>query len=113
MWKGKCTVDWPTSVMALTAAMLGSSAFTAFISHLFGRKKLTAEVAKTTVENALALETIAVERYQTAAEALSAAEKLLKYANSQLVEQALYIKKLQDLLDEAGITYPKDHTRVG
>lgn len=103
--RGCLVIDMPSVGLILTA-ILGSNAFAVWLTHLFQHRKQKVEADHTTVESALALEARAVERYQTTAEALDAAEKLLKYAQGQLLEQARYIQMLQQLLDDAGVPYP-------
>ena len=103
-------IDTP-SIGLMLAAILGSNAFAVWLTQIFQHRKQKAETARTTIESALALEARAVERYQTTAEALDAAEKLLKYAQAQLLEQELYIETLQGLLDKARISYPAPNRR--
>ena len=103
-------IDMP-AIGLMLAAILSSNAFAVWLTQIFQHRKQKAETARTTIESALALEARAVERYQTTAEALDAAEKLLKYAQAQLLEQELYIETLQRLLDKARISYPAPNRR--
>ena len=94
------------SWLALLAAVMGSGALTALITHWYTRKKTGAEAADITVKAALALEQVAHQRYESTAQALAAAEKLLSYVQKQLRIYHDHIVDLHEILDEAGIDYP-------
>lgn len=96
-------------ILPLVLAILGSNALAVWLTNFFQRRKMSSEVDKATVENALAIESRAVERYHTTAEALTEAERLLRFARQELAAQAEYILSLQKLLRDDNIPYPKQH----
>ena len=96
------------SSLTLLAAFLGSNVLTALIPVWFNRRKTHAETNHVVVQTALELEQRAHERYQSTADALDEAEKLLSFARKQLREQAVYILQLQEVLEASGIVVPPE-----
>lgn len=86
--------------------LLTSTVISAVAGHIFGRKKVHADVTAVHVDTALKLEEIAVVRYRSAQEALDAAQAALNAARAEIRWQEDYIELLHDLLDRAGIPYP-------
>lgn len=107
------------NVWQLAMMFFGGSASAALIGQLFNRKKLRHDIAAAQIEAALGLEERAMERYQSAADALDAAQRALAVATAaqavaqeELKAQARYITYLHELLDRAGITYETFHRRT-
>ena len=99
-------MDWP----GLALAVISSGALTATVTAIFSRKKWRADAMSVSVETALKLEERATTRYQTAVDALDAAQSALDQARMQIRVLEDYIEILHDLLDLAGIRYP-EHPR--
>lgn len=96
-------MDW----LGLALAVISSGALTATVTAIFSRKKWHADAMSVSVETALKLEERATARYNTAVDALDAAQSALDQARMQIRVLEDYIEILHDLRDLAGIRYPK------
>lgn len=95
-------MDW----LGLALAIISSGALTATVTAILSRKKLHADAMSVSVETALKLEERATLRYDSAVDALNAAQFALDAARIQIRSLEDYIEILHDLLDIAGIRYP-------
>ena len=95
--------DW----VGFLLAVISSGAFSALVTAIISRKKLHADAMSVSVETALKLEERATSRYTTAVQALDAAQTALDAARIQIRVLEDYIEILHELLDLAGISYPK------
>ena len=98
---------------ALVAAVLGSSTLSALITTIVGRKKLHADAMSVSVETALKLEERATTRYDSAQKALDMAQTALNAARSEIHSLQDYVDILHELLDLAGIAYPRKSSVLG
>ena len=119
LWLCLCSVFIRRIVdhMTLLLGVLGSNVFTAFLMHLLGKKKSTAEVktmdvnvAQTAMRMALDLEERSTTRYKSAQDALDVAQLALNAARAEIRGLEDYITFLHDMMDAAGIKYPDKNT---
>ena len=102
-------MDW-TSYL-LTA--LGTGSLSVAATAWFNRKKSHVEVSDQSVRTALSLEERAYLRYETASSALTEAQRMLDLARVEIRAYQDYIDSVHEVLDRAGIEYPKrDSTPV-
>ena len=95
--------DW----LGFLLSLVSTGAFSAVVTAIISRKKLHADAMSVSVETALKLEERATVRYTTAVQALDAAQTALDSARMQIKVLEDYIEILHELLDLAGIRYPK------
>lgn len=98
-------VDSTLFISIITAC--GGGAIVAIINAIVGRNKSKADVASSNIEDALKLKEAAMVQFQTTAEKLEQAQKLLDEIKEENKKLSIYIVELEHLLDENNIPYNK------
>lgn len=90
---------------ALLLAIISSGTLATLGTHWFTRRKQLADAATVNVKTALMIEERAVQRYNTAVEALDAAQVALDTAREQIKLLQGHVLAMHKLLTDAGIFY--------
>lgn len=90
---------------ALLLAIISSGTLATLGTHWFTRRKHLADAATVNVKTALMIEERAVQRYNTAVEALDAAQVALDTAREQIKLLQGHVLSMHRLLTDAGIFY--------
>lgn len=96
-----------TGLQALLLAAISSGALGAFVTALFGRKRVHAEAMDISLKAALALEDRATLRATAAQTALDVAQTALDAARNEIRLLEDEVDELHEILDKAGIKYPQ------
>ena len=102
-------MDW----FSFATTALGSGTLTVVATNMFSRRKNKSDITEQSVRTALALEERAHSRYTSAQEALDSAQRALNLAREEIRSYEDYVDQLHEILDVAGIKYPKRAPVIG